>query len=97
MSGAREKIRKAVEAKGYTLTELTWEPWGRAIEKEGIPGGWEGYVTPEPPGLYGIPAVMGLSWQEALDWIDEFLPLAPEQAAPKQDGEDQPPTIGSGS
>jgi len=72
-SCARRKIRLAVEAKGYTLTELTWEPWGRAAEKEGIPGGWEGYVDPWPEHHYG-PAVMGLSLAEALDWIEEFLP-----------------------
>jgi hypothetical protein len=71
---ARRKIRLAVEAKGYLLTELTWEPWGRAAEKEGIPGGWEGYVEPEPPGLYGCPAIMGLSLAEALDWIARWLP-----------------------
>lgn len=74
MSRAREAIRRAVEAKGYALISLTWEPWGRAAEKEGIPGGWEGYVKPEPEGFYGIPAVMGLSLQEALDWIRDFLP-----------------------
>ncbi len=73
---ARRKIRRAVEAKGYTLTELTWEPWGRAAEKEGIPGGWEGYVEPEPRGYPGVPAVMGLSVDEALEWIDQFLPEA---------------------
>jgi hypothetical protein len=73
-SRARRKIRLSVEAKGYTLTELTWEPWGRAAEKEGIPGGWEGYVTPEPLGLGGTPAVMGLSVGEALEWVEQFLP-----------------------
>lgn len=78
---ARRRIRLAVEAKGYTLTELTWEPWGRAAEKEGIPGGWEGYVTPVPAGLYGTPAVMGLSLVEALDWIDHWLPARHEEQA----------------
>jgi len=73
-SRARRRIRRAVQAKGYELTELSWSPWGRAAEKEGIPGGWEGYVEPKPSDLHGTPAVMGLSVDEALDWIEEFLP-----------------------
>jgi hypothetical protein len=71
---ARRKIRLAVEAKGYRLSELTWEPWGAAAEKEGIPGGWVGYVDPEPDGLCGTPAVMGLSVEEAVQWVEDFIP-----------------------
>ncbi len=83
---ARRRIRRAVEARGYRLVELTWEPWGAAAEKEGIPGGWEGWVDPipsnAPNGLAGengddifrIPDVMGLSWQEAVEWVNDFLP-----------------------
>jgi hypothetical protein len=86
MSRARDRIRRAVEAKGYRLTELTWEPWGRAVEKEGIPGGWEGYVEPQPEGLHGTPAVMGLSVDEALEWIRDWLPDRALGAEEKRDG-----------
>lgn len=71
-SRARRKIRQAVEARGYQLVELTWEPWGQAAEKEGIPGGWAGYVSPPPH--VSEPHIMGLSWQEAVEWIEQFIP-----------------------
>ncbi len=83
---ARRKIRQAVEAHGYRLVELTWEPWGAAAEKEGIPGGWEGWVDPVPTNsdvtslnsdaedTYRNPDIMGLSWQEAVEWVEHFIP-----------------------
>jgi hypothetical protein len=74
-SRARRKIREAVEAKGYSLVELTWEPWGKAAEKEGISGGWWGRVEPDPstPGSSGLDWFGGLSWQEAVESIS-FMP-----------------------
>jgi hypothetical protein len=37
---ARRRIRQAVEARGYAVKKLTWEPWTAAAEKSGIGGGW---------------------------------------------------------
>jgi len=55
---ARRRIRQAVEAKGYRLRSLTWEPWGSAAEKSGPSGGWFGEV--EPP--WGINLDTGRQW-----------------------------------
>jgi hypothetical protein len=61
---AHRKIREAVEQRGGELRELTWEPWGIAAEKCGIPGGWRGeYRSKEGD----IMEIMGLSWQEAIE------------------------------
>lgn len=77
---ARRKIREAVEARGYTIHDLEWEPWGQAAEKEGIPGGWTFRVEPDPSGRgsSGLDWFGGLSWQEAIENVEEFLPLRPE-------------------
>ena len=84
MSYARNKIIAAAEAKGYTVAELTWEPWGKAVEKEGIPGGWWGRVEPDPspPGSSGLDYFAGLSWQEAVAFIEEFIPVVPVEKQP---------------
>ncbi len=81
-SRARRKIREAVEARGYTIHDLTWEPWGRAAEKEGIPGGWWFRVGPDPTphGSSGLDWFGGLSWQEAVANVEEFLPSREEAA-----------------
>lgn len=73
---ARRAIRQAVEARGYTVRDLEWEPWGRAAEKEGIPGGWSLRVEPDPSGpeSSGLDWFGGLSWQETVGMIDSFLP-----------------------
>jgi hypothetical protein len=39
-SRARQRIRKAVESRGYTVLAMEWEPWTPGGEKEGICGGW---------------------------------------------------------
>ena len=75
MSAQRRKIQRAVEAKGYKLVTLTWEPWGASVEKSGIPGGWYGTVAPDYSD-YIFPGneIMGLSVADVLAWIDEFVP-----------------------
>ncbi len=96
-STARRKIRQAVEARGYALVELRWSPWGAAAEKEGIPGGWEGWVDPvphneivgvslrfDPLDIGRMPDVMGLSWQEAVEWGNDFLPDRSARTAPME-------------
>lgn len=72
---ARRRIRLAVEAKGYKLTHLEWEPWGASAEKSGIPGGWYGEVEPKYQ-EWGFPGneIMGLSVDEVLDWIERLVP-----------------------
>lgn len=76
MSRARQKIIEAVESRGYTVHDLEWEPWGQAAEKEGIPGGWTLRVEPDPspPGSTGYGWFGGLSWQEAVENIERWLP-----------------------
>lgn len=76
MSMARQKIIEAVESRGYTVHELEWEPWGRAAEKEGIPGGWTLRVEPDPspPGSSGYGWFGGLSWRETVENIERWLP-----------------------
>lgn len=83
---ARDMIRHAVENKGYKLAELTWEPWGAAAEKEGIPGGWWGRVEPDPspPGSSGLDWFGGLSWQEAVSFVEDFIPPREQQAGEGQ-------------
>lgn len=82
-SVARRKIRQAVEARGYSVVELTWEPWGQAAEKEGIPGGWWGRIEPDPspPGSSGLDWIGGLSWQECVSFVEEFIPQSEEVEA----------------
>jgi len=81
-SRAHRKIRQAVEAKGYSLVELTWEPWQAAGEKEGIGGGWWGRVEPDPspPGSSGLDWIGGLSWQECVAFVEDFIPQREEAA-----------------
>ena len=83
---ARRRIREAVEARGYTLTRLTWEPWGAAAEKSGISGGWECQVSPRPiENFYGSEDFCGLSVEELLQYLDQFLPPREPCECPKQD------------
>jgi hypothetical protein len=81
MSRARDRIIRAAEARGYTVVELTWEPWGQAAEKEGIPGGWWGRVEPDPSprGSSGLDWFGGLSWQDAVSFIEDFIPAREEE------------------
>ena len=69
-SRARRKIRQAIEAKGWTLDWLEWEPIRLGGEKSGPEGGWYGEAI-APSG--GSDWVMGYSWQEAVKWVDDFL------------------------
>ena len=40
MSRNTDKIKKALEAKGYVVDDIAWEPIGTAMEKCGPSGGW---------------------------------------------------------
>lgn len=67
----RRRIRKAVESRGYSVVSIEWEPWGSAVEKGGIPGGWTVLTDAPfwPNANYGNDA-MGLSIEEVLADID---------------------------
>jgi hypothetical protein len=67
---ARRKIREAVEAKGWTLLRLVWEPISPGGEKEGLCGGWYG-VCRAPSG--GEDWVMGYNWRETVEWAEKYL------------------------
>jgi len=71
---ARRKIREAVEAKGWSLAGLMWEPVTRGSEKCGPFGGWHGDVYNDETCEF-IGPVLGLSWQEAVRWIEDCLGL----------------------
>ena len=63
-----------MESRGYTLTELYWEPWYDAGEKSGIGGGWFGTTDrPYAANTYPGNEIMGLSVEEALAWVDVFV------------------------
>lgn len=68
MTRARQKIIEAVESRGYTVHDLEWEPC--------IPGGLTFRVEPDPspPGSTGYGWFGGLSWQEAVENIERWLP-----------------------
>jgi hypothetical protein len=71
---ARRRIRLAVESRGYKLTSLEWEPWYPGGEKEGICGGWSGTVDrPYMENTWPGDDIQGLSVEEVLAWIDEFI------------------------
>lgn len=76
MTRARSKIIAAAAAKGYTVCDLEWEPIGKGAEKEGPSGGWFGRVEPDPSprGSSGLDWFGGYSWQEAVAFIEEFIP-----------------------
>jgi hypothetical protein len=76
VSRARTAITRAVEARGYRVAELAWEPLQPAGEKEGIGGGWTLRVEPDPspPGSSGLPWFGGLSCPELVSNVERFLP-----------------------
>lgn len=76
MSRARDKIIAAAQARGYEVVELNWEPIGPAAEKEGPSGGWWGRVEPDPsgPGSSGLDWFGGYNWQDAVAFIEQFMP-----------------------
>lgn len=69
-SRARRKIRQAIEAKGWTVTLMTWTPISAGGEKEGPAGGW--YCEARAPSG-GQDWVMGYSWQDAVEWAEKWL------------------------
>lgn len=75
---ARRRIREAVESRGRSLVSLDWEPWGNGGEKSGITGGWFGTLDGyDDDPLCGRHEIMGLSVDETVAWVDEFI-KAPE-------------------
>lgn len=79
---ARREIRGAVEAKGYVLVELTWEPIRNGAEMAGAEGGWTALAAP-PGGSENewTEHALGYRWQEVVDWIERW-PALPTSAAP---------------
>ncbi len=70
MSRSKEKIRKAIEAKGWTILELDWEPIGPAMEKCGPDGGWSIMIEKEVPDKpYEFEHLMGYNIGEIMDQI----------------------------
>jgi hypothetical protein len=89
MSRERDKIIAAARAKGYEVADLTWEPIGAAAEKEGPSGGWWGRVVPDPTpfGSSGLDWFGGYSWQEAVQFIEDFMPARLSAADEQQESE----------
>lgn len=72
---ARRRIRLAVESRGYKLVSLEWEPWSNGGEKSGICGGWFGLLDRSyEPNTFPGNEIMGLSTDEVVAWVDEFVP-----------------------
>lgn len=72
---ARRRIRHAVESRGYRLVSLEWEPWSNGGEKSGICGGWLGELDrPTHPNIFPGTEIMGLSVDETVAWVDQFVP-----------------------
>lgn len=88
---ARRRIRQAVESRGYKLTALEWEPWSDGGDKSGICGGWFGTVDrPYRRNEWPGDEIMGLSVEETLAWIDEFIDPPEPCACPELDLLDHP-------
>lgn len=84
---ARRRIRAAVESRGYALVSLEWEPWEDQGEKSGIGGGWYGqldrsYRANTWPGN----DIMGLSVDETIAWVDQFVDPPEQCECPNRDG-----------
>jgi len=74
MSKQRDRIRKAVESRGYQIESLTWEPIYNAGEMSGLAGGWELIVDrPYLPNTIPGDDIYGLSVDELLACIDYDL------------------------
>lgn len=71
---ARQRIRKAVENRGFKVLTMDWEPWYNGGEMSGICGGWlvETDRPWEPNCNHGSEAT-GLSVDEVLAYIDYFF------------------------
>lgn len=83
---ARRRIRKAVESRGYQLVHLEWEPWSNGGEKSGICGGWYGRLDrPTAPNIHPGDDIVGLTVEELLAHIDQFVPPPEPCACPEPD------------
>ena len=74
MSEPRERIRKAVESRGFKVESLTWEPVYNGGEMEGLCGGWT-LIIDRPYNDYTCPGndLYALSVDELLADIDWAL------------------------
>lgn len=71
---ARQRIRKAVESRGYAVEELYWEPIYYAGEGFGMAGGWYLQIDrPYAERTYPGDELGGLSVEELLADIDWSL------------------------
>lgn len=71
---ARRRIRQAVEARGYQVESLEWEPWCNSGEMGGLAGGWSveldrDYLAFTTPGN----DLVALSVEEMLAEVDYWL------------------------
>lgn len=67
MSKNADRIRNALEAKGYAVEEIAWEPIGSAVEMGGPSGGWYVAIT-EPSNE----TILGYNIQEVMEQINEL-------------------------
>lgn len=86
MSGQRERIRKAVESRGFAVKSLTWEPIYSGGEMDGLCGGWA-LIVDRRYNDYTYPGndLYGLSVDELLADIDWTLPHPPCDCANESD------------
>jgi hypothetical protein len=67
MSPNVKKIKKALNELGLILIETKWTPWGKAMEMQGIEGGW--FVEALDPLEDDEYDFQGLSTEEVLEEI----------------------------
>lgn len=71
---SRRRIREAVESRGRKLVSLDYEHWYDGGEMSGTCGGWYGALDgPDALSPHRPNDVMGLSVDETIAWVDEFL------------------------
>jgi hypothetical protein len=84
---ARRRIRKAVEARGFRLVSLEYEPWYDAGEKAGIGGGWYGEMDRSvAPNIHPGNDIMGLSVEEVVANVDHHVPPPEPCECPEPEG-----------
>lgn len=70
MSRNADKIRKALEVKGWEAEEIFWEPIGSAPIMCGPEGGW--YVGCYSEALNKYETILGYNIQEVLEEIEKL-------------------------
>ena len=64
-----QKIEYALDELGFVVTSIVWEPWGKAMEMQGIEGGWRVEFDDPVDCHQEDYDAMGLSIDELLDNI----------------------------